>query len=271
MTDTQSALRTVFLTVTLCSAFSAFACQNSDAKKQLAPEAKSLEPTEKAAKAESFDVSADSSVSFEMDAELEHISGRAPKAASGTLNLPLSDVTKSTGIVKIDLLALSIYQKKRESADAEFGEEELKETQNAHMRTWLQISEDGPKEEREKNRFIEFQIKELRTSGPTDLTQMKGIERKLALTITGDLRLHGRVTSHTFRADATFIFEGDRAISMKVTSREPLSVDLEKHDVRPRSAFNILADKTLAALGTKVAKVALVSFTLDAKTKERNP
>jgi hypothetical protein len=202
-----------------------------------------------------------------MDAELEHISGRAPQSASGKLDVSLTHVTESTGIIKIDLLELSIFQKKRESSDAEFGKEQKNESQNGHMRTWLQISEDGSATEREKNRYLEFQIKEIKTSGPVDLSKLDGRERKLNLEVTGDVRLHGRVTPHTFPAEATFSYEGDKAVSLKVESKKPLGIDLEAHDIRPRSAFNVLAEKTLAALGSKVAKVAKVSFVLFAKAK----
>jgi hypothetical protein len=255
----------VLLATAIVTTVTLSACKTSEQKKELAPEASRLMPVKETAATERFDVDSQTNVSFEMDAELEHISGRAPNSASGDLHLSLTNVTKSTGIVKIDLLELSIFQKKRDSSDADFGEEKRNDSQNDHMRTWLQISEDGAASERERNRYLEFQIKEVKTTTSADLSKLEGPERKLDLEITGDVRLHGRVTSHTFPAQAVFSYNGEKAISVKVESKKPLYINLEKHDVRPRSAFNSLADKTLAALGSKVSKIAKVSFVLLAK------
>jgi hypothetical protein len=215
---------------------------------------------------QSFSVNqAASKVSFQMDAELEEISGRAPQSVSGSLHVDLQDITRSTGLIKIDLLQLSIYQKKRGSADEEFGEEVKNDKQNEHMRTWLQISSDGPADQVELNRYVEFKLEKIESQAEKNPSKLSGDTRRLDLTVTGSLRLHGRSTTHTFPAEAVFSFSGDKVQKLQVTSKEPIGVDLEKHDVRPRSAFDQLAEKTLSALGAKVAKVAQVSLQLEAE------
>src|SRR5688500_7297984 len=54
-----------------------------------------------------------SSVKFLMDSPLEKIDGDAPGSVSGELYVALQDLTKSTGLIKIDLDKLVLYQQKR--------------------------------------------------------------------------------------------------------------------------------------------------------------
>jgi polyisoprenoid-binding protein YceI len=235
------------VSLALVLALAAAGCSKPEEKKELAPESAELKEDKPTSAAKAYEVStADSQVTFLMDAELEKIFGRAPKSTSGTLNVDLMDITKTSGLVKIDLLELSIFQKKRGSGDEEFGEETKNDRQNSDMRTWLQIEGDGEKE------------------GNANLAAQKGKSRKLDISVSGTLRLHGRTTEHTFPAEADFTFEGERALGVVVKSKEALQVGLDKHDVRPRSAFNVLADKTLDALGSKVSKIAQISLEISA-------
>ncbi len=210
---------------------------------------------------------ASSKVSFAMDAELEKISGRAPGGLDGEFFIDLKDVSKSTGLVKVDLDKLSIYQKTRKEGDKEFGEETKNEKQNKDMRNWFEIEADAPADAREKNRWVEFKIDSVSEPSAKDVTALTGPERKLTLTVNGDFRLHQRVSKRTAKLSVLFKFDGDKPQSIHVTTVEPFSVALEEHDVRPRKAFATLADKTLDALGAKVAKVAMVSLEFDAMAK----
>ncbi len=240
-------------------------CDNQPDEKNLAPQAAELVASAPEAMNQSFEVISDASkISFEMDAEKEQITGRAPNSATGNLEVNFGDLTKSSGLIKIDLLQLSIYQKTRESSEEAFGKETKNEKQNEHMRTWLQISEDGPEEERASNRFAEFKIEQIEITDGTDPGPSR---REVMMNVSGSLRLHGRVTEHQFPAQAVFSFQDGKPVSARVTSLKPIGVDLEKHDVRPRSAFNILADKTLDALGAKVAKVAQISLEIEAQAR----
>jgi hypothetical protein len=55
-------------------------------------------------------------------------------------------------------------------------------------------------------------------------------------------------------------------VSVTVKSVKPFTVNLAEHDVKPRDTFGKLALKTLDALAPKVAKEALVSLDLTAKS-----
>jgi hypothetical protein len=235
----------------------------------LAPPASALAPAAPpAAGAQAFSVEAGSTkVDFTMDAELEKIFGRAPGALEGQLFVDLKDVTKSTGLVKVDLDKLSIFQKTRKKAGEDFGEETRNEKQNQDMRTWFEILPDAPADIREKNRWVEFKIEKVTDASATDVTALSGAERKLTLTVSGDFRLHQRVSKRSAKLQLVFKYDGDKPRSVHVTTIEPFSVGLEEHDVRPRKAFDTLADKTLEALGAKVAKVAMVSLDFEAVGK----
>src|SRR6478736_810567 len=154
-------------------------CKKSE--KELAPEASALAsaaPVTQSATTYVIDAKG-SNVSFQMDAELEKIAGRAPASAAGELFVDTKDVSKTTGLIKVDLLALSIYQRKRESADQEYSEEVKNEKQNGHMQTWFQISPDAPPDVREANRFAELKIKKVENASATDVTSLSGPERRI--------------------------------------------------------------------------------------------
>ncbi len=251
----------------LSCAFALASCKKEE--KELAPEASALAaPAPAAPSAATFVVDGPSSkVSFQMDAELEKIAGRAPGSAEGEIFVDPKDLTKTTGLIKVDLLKLSIYQTKRESADAEFGSEQKNEKQNGHMQTWFQISPDAPADVREQNRFAEFKLKKVQAVSAADLTTLSGPERRVTADVLGDFRLHGRVSEQKLSVEATFQFTGDKPTSLVLKTTQPFGVSLEAHDVRPRQAFDQLADATLETLGKKVSKVPQISFEVTAKPK----
>lgn len=242
------------------------ACDSGPSEEELAPESASLEPAEAATEMSKKLVidTASSKTDFLMEAPLEHIHGKAPGAMKGELFVDYTDITESNGLVKVDLGELEVFQQKRESEDEELGEEAKNEKQNAHMRTWLQISDDAPAEVREDNRWLDFKITKVSNASQKNILEMDGAERSVTADVTGDLRLHGRKTTKTAKAKLTFTFDGDQPTGLEVESVEPLMVGLAEHDVRPRSAFDKLAQKGLAALGQKVAEAAPVHFSFEA-------
>ena len=243
------------------------ACEQKPSK-PLAAEAKELAPASAAQGATKLEVVPGSSnVTFEMEAELERISGRAPSSIQGELFIDQKDVTKSTGLVKVDLFTLTLAQRKRANKDEQYGEERTVQKQVKDAHTWLQISDDAPPPEREKYRFVEFKLDEFAEATPKDLTTASGGERKLTATVRGDFRLHGRVTKKQVKIEATFKYDGNTLKGVHVRTLEPVAVALAEHDVKPRKAFDVLADTTLEALGAKVGKVAQVSFEFDANAK----
>ncbi|MCH2108342.1 MAG: YceI family protein [Polyangiaceae bacterium] len=240
---------------------------------KLAPEGKMLqEELKKEQEAIPLQIDSQASqVSFQMNAALEKITGRAPLSVAGTLYVDAKDLAKSTALARVDLKKLTIYQEKRSSEEEDYGELKKSDLQNEHMRTWLQISEDGPSEEVEKNRYLEFQIHSLKDLSAKSLQGLKGTTTKVSATAQATLRLHGRITNHEVPLLLSFQYENGVLTGLKAENEKPLPVSLAQHDVHPRKAFGILAEKTLSALGAKVAKTADVEFDIVAKVGTKQP
>jgi len=208
------------------------------AKVELAPTSSALEAP-KAASAKSQKLSVDtatSSVKFLMDSPLEKIDGDAPASISGDLMVELEDLAKSSGLLKIDLEKLTLYQQRRGDENGAYGERIKNEKQNQHARDWLQlVPHDGEvtAEQAAQNRFVEFRIDKLEPSTPNVLTAT-GAERKVTATVSGVVRLHGRQAPKSAKVELTFRFAGDKLESLSVKSLEPLALELEKFEVHPR-------------------------------------
>lgn len=208
-----------------------------------------------------------SKVTFLMDAPIEKIDGDAPGSLSGELFVDLEDLTRSTGLLKVDLDRLTLYQQKRDAADKPFGERKKSDIQNEHARNWLEIGAEVSAEVKAKHRYIELRVKKLETTGPKSLKALTGAERTVELTLTGDFRLHERTVEKTAKLAVTFVMAGDTVSSVKVKLLTPVPVNLEQHDVRPRDTLGKILQKTqeeLATLGTKVSRDAMVSVEFSA-------
>ncbi len=208
-----------------------------------------------------------SSVDFIMEAPLENIHGRAPSAAQGELNIDLMQLAESSALVRFDLFQLEVLQQKRESADEAFGAEVRNETQNEHVRTWFEISPDAPEDVREANRWVEYRVESIDNVSQANIMEMSGAERVVQATLHGQLRIHGHTLEKAARVELAFAFAGDVPTSVRVRSLEPVNVGLEEYDIHPRSAFGTLAQRTLAALGEKVATSAPVTFEFTANVQ----
>ncbi|WP_437596793.1 hypothetical protein WMF28_29915 [Sorangium sp. So ce590] len=242
----------------------AAACQG-EPPPPLAPAATELKaPEAKAPAAAAFAIDrAGSRVELAMDAPREKIRGRIEGAAGGTLQVDPADITRTTGLITVDLSTLELFQT-AVGDDGKPGEEKKSDLQNEHARTWLEISKDTPGDVRAKNEKAQFAIRSISTAGEKDLSKLSGAERTVTVTASGDLLLHQRQTPRTVELIATFRYEGDRPAAVTVKTAKPFSVGLAEHDVRPREAFGKLAQKTLEVLSPKVAKEAMVSLELTA-------
>jgi hypothetical protein len=245
------------------------ACKKDEAKpnKDLAPTASALSVTKPASKAATtFAVETSSSkVDFLMDAVNEKIHGKVLGAMSGDLFVDTKDLTKTTGLVKVDLDKLELTQQKRASEKEKFPEEEKKDPkQNEHARAWLEIDEKNANHE--KNRFIEYKIEKVETD-TKDVDSMSGDSRKVKLKVTGSFRLHQRVEKKTAEIEATFTYKDGKPVSVKVVTVKPFAVGLKEFDVHPRDKVGSLLTKGLNALGKKVAKEAMITMDYEAKMK----
>ncbi|HEY4122557.1 MAG TPA: hypothetical protein VGM56_32055 [Byssovorax sp.] len=247
----------------LLFAVSLVGCDDKPSTK-LAPSATALAAEKPASAAsKSFTVDkASSKATFEMDAPIEKIHGHVEGGAEGTLDVDPSDLTKTRGLVAVDIAKLELVQTVTTDAGAQ--PPAASELQNKHARAWLETGEDTPEDVRKKNQRIEFSIKGVDKVSEKDVTKMTGNDRKVTLTVTGDFLLHGHKTSKTAELEATFHYAGADIASIDVKSTKPVAVGLEEYDVRPRSAVGGIL-KTLEDLKEKVNKEALVSVEFTVK------
>jgi hypothetical protein len=235
----------------------------------LAPTASALSPAQPAAaKASAVAIDSGSSrVSFSMAAPVEKISGEAPGSVEGELFVDLEDVMRSTGLVRVDLDKLTLYQERRADEMSSFGEKKKNDTQNQHARTWLEISDDVPEELRRANRYAEFKILRLEQPSEKNILQKGAGEQRITAIVVGDFRLHGRKNEKRVPVELVFRLSTTGLEALTVKTREPLPIGLEEYDVRPREAFGKLAQKTLDALGSKVAKTAALQVEFSARAR----
>lgn len=125
--------------------------------------------------------------------------------------------------------------------------------QNDDMRAWLEISSDAPPDRFEEYRFASFEWDRVRSATPAAVPKTPG-RHTVEMEVAGKLSLHGRVMDRIVLLDVTVERSTQGVTTLEVSTKKPLVVDLEEHDVRPRSAFGVLADRTLEALGKKVSK-----------------
>ncbi|MDI1450507.1 YceI family protein [Polyangium sp. 6x1] len=259
-----------FLSLAAFLALAVTGCSKDEPNPNAAPVSSSLAPAKpKTDAGKPYAVEAQGTkVSFSMDAPIEKIFGEADGSLSGELFVDPEDVTRSTGLVKIDLDKLVIYQQKRADEKAEFGERTKSDLQNEHARNWLGVGKDVAEADKAKHRYIEFKISKIETTGPKSIAGLTGPERKVSLDVTGDFRLNERTVQKKATLEVTFVMEGDKVAKVLVKSGKPIAVSLEEHDVRPRDTLGAILQKTadeLSTLGKKVSKDAMVSIDFQAK------
>jgi hypothetical protein len=265
----RSVGRVVALTALGTGLFAAVGCDDKPAAPAVvvAPTATALAPAKPAAMgAVKLAIQkAPSKVDLMMEAPKEKIHGTANDATTGDLNVDPNDLTKSTGLITIDIGGLEIFQAVAADKDGKFAPETKSEAQNKHARTWLEISDDAPADKRAENSKVQFSIKSIDVAGEKSLAKMTGAERKVMLTAKGEFLLHGHKADKTVELVATFKVEGEKIVSVSVATVKPIPVDLAEFDVKPRDAFGRFASKTLDVLAPKVNKEALVSINFTAK------
>jgi len=260
------AFRSSFALVAAALALSA--CNDKKTPTGVAPSSSSLSAAKGSEKAQSLEIeAAGSKVTFVMNAPIEKIHGEAPDSAKGELFVDPNDLTKTTGLVQVDLDKLSLFQQKRDDEKSEYGEKKKVDKQNEHMRNWLEIDAKAPADQREKNRWVQYKIDKVLEVSEKDLTKMTGAERKVTATVEGEFRLHQKAARKQAKLEATFKVDGDKIQSVSFKTVSPVAIGLPEYDVRPRDFFGKLADKTLDDLGQKVAKEAPIELEMTAKAK----
>ncbi len=212
-----------------------------------------------------------SSVKFLMDAPLEKLDGDAPGSVSGELSLDPRDLSTASGLIKVDLDKLTLYQQKRQDPAGEFQERKKNDKQNQHARDWLQIvphEGEVTAEQAAQNRYAELRIEKVEPS-TKDVAALSGPERKLTATVSGTLRLHGRQLPKTAKVELTFRYAGDKLESVAVKTLEPFTIDLAKFEIHPRDGAGKLVKSITETIATslkgKLASEAPVLIELSAK------
>jgi hypothetical protein len=261
-----------FLLGMLCLAGPPSGCKDKPSA-SLAPTASALQAAPPAASATQFRVDSSSSkVTFLMDSPLEKIDGDASGGLQGELFVDLSDLGKSTALVKVDLQRLVLYQQKRGDEQAGYGERKKSDLQNEHARNWLQIvAREGEvtAAQAEAYRWVEFKIDKLEGASLSNVASATGAERKLTATATGELRLHGRKQNKSAKLEITVNYQADQAQSIHVKTTEPLEIGLEEFEVNPRDDagkfVKSVSDALSSNLKGKVAQKAPVMLDFTAK------
>lgn len=254
----------------------ALGCSKKESPAELAAVSSASLEAPRPATAGAVSVSVDtptSSVKFLMDSPLEKIDGDAPGSASGELAIDLGDLAKSSGLVRIDLDKLSLYQQKRPDGSGEYQPRTKNPLQNEHARDWLQlVPHEGvvTPEQVAQNRIAEFRIEKVEPATNSVLA-LSGPDRKVVATVSGTLRLHGRQAPKSAKVELDFHFTGDHFDSVAIKTLEPFSVDLEKFEIHPRDGAGKLVKSITDALSStlkgKVKSEAPVVIELTAKPK----
>lgn len=208
------------------------------------------------------------------------------RVCRGELDLDLLDLSQTRGSVAVDVASIEMHQEPDggRSDDA---------TQQAQ--SWLDVGSSRPEAERDRLRWATFTLDAIeeasaltahegkrekpgpdpRGSPPTDdPTAESGApaaeRRSVTLTAKGQLVLHDRRVETALPLRVDFHYGAAAAPDAKperieITTRRPLAVPLETHDIRPRDSTGTALSEGMKLLGTKVGKTAMVRLTLGAK------
>ena len=210
----------------LVAAVVLLACDSEQAKTTAAPLASALATSKSdSEKAEPWTVASESKADFVMPGKLETIKGTVERA-EGKLEIDLSDLTQTRGEIRMDMTALKTHT---------FGDKDKDGTQTEHARTWLEVSENVEDAAvRAKHQWAVFAIRSVVSADPSNLATQTGAERSSKIEAKGELLVHGHKSEHTIQLTATFNFDGARATKLALATDQPLLLDLEAHEIRPR-------------------------------------
>lgn len=197
---------------------------------------------------------AEGSIELLMEAPVEKIHGKAPASVSGSISVDPRDLTKTTGLLEVNLDKLELFQSKADGGT--FGAETKSDLQNEHAKNWLEINPEA--KEREAHKIAQFAIRSVEKVSERDATRLSGATRKLDATVKGELRLHGRKSQKVAELEVELGFTGDKLTSARVRTKKPLLVGLAEHDVHPRDKVGALLQKGLDKLTDKVTSDAPV-------------
>lgn len=239
----------------------------------LAPAASSLAPSTGApsAKAVKFVIDPKSTTSIDMPAPKEHIKA-GTDAATGTLDIDVTNLAATRGEVKADLTTLTTKT---------FDDATKDKSQTGHARTWLEVADgdEGKLDETLKatNKYAVYAIRSVDNLSATDLTKVPATKdggdevRTVTATTHGELLIHGHKVDRDADVEVQFRYAlgspADKPKALSIKTKKALRAKLEEHDIKPRDGVGKIAKGAFNLLGTKVAEFADITLDLRATPK----
>ena len=226
--QTRMAVATA-LTTTWAIAASVGGCSKKGDESRVAPGASALTATaaDPAAGAWRYAIDPSSSTQVDMPGLKEHIKG-ATSAATGTLDVVVSDLAQSRGLVRVDLSTFSTHT---------FDDADKNTTQTKHARTWLEAVVDG--HVNESLRWADFAIRSIDGLSATDLRTVaparEGSDevRRVTMTVHGDLLVHGHKLAKDDVVDVSFYYAAGSASGSK-----PARIEIRSKDRKGPTRFS---------------------------------
>jgi polyisoprenoid-binding protein YceI len=191
---------------------------------------------------------------FLIDAPLEKIKGVSDEG-EGSIALMPDDLGKTRGTLKIKLTSLRTET---------FGDKSKDESQTDHARAWMEVGKESTPEMRAKYEFAVFKLTAVKAE-PKNLADVKeeGGVRKITVTASGDLTLHGVTVKREVPLVATFRGPADKPTEVSFTTEKPFTISLQEHDIKPRDSVGKFLDGALGKIGKKIDDK--VQLSLEAK------
>ena len=194
--------------------------------------------------------------SFLIDAPLEKIKGETGDA-KGTIDLDVTDLTKSKGEVSFRLSTLKT---------ATFGDKSKDESQTEHALNWMEVGKESAADKRAKFEWATFALKSVTTAAPK-LADVKeeGGARAFDAKLTGTFTLHGIASEKTLSVKVVVKGPADAPTEIAVTSAQPLEVSLKEHGIMPRDGVGSFLQGALEKIGKKIDDKVQLTLAATAK------
>src|SRR5580698_3448060 len=262
---TATFLLSAGMAATVVTVATIVACGKKDDAAGLAPAASALATSKAGTTATTWHyvVDPESTTHVDMPGVKEHIKADTTGAA-GTFDVAPGDLTQSRGLVRIDLATFATHT---------FGNDD-DGTQTKHALTWLEVAVGDKTGDDEQMRWADFAIRGIDGASATDLTKVEATRdggddlRSVAMTVHGDVLIHGHRVQKDGLVDVAFRYPGGAAADsrpsrIEIKSKEPMRVVLKELDVRPRDPAGQLLDWTTKLI-SKVAETADVTVDIGA-------
>ena len=230
--------------------------KDKDQPHAVAPSVSAVPSAEPAAGQLRFSLAFGSAAEFLIDAPLEKIKGRSARVA-GTIDLDPQSLKTSKASFEVDL---------DDFKTDTFTDPSKNASQTEHMKNWLEIGPDVDPKLREENRRVRFVPKSIDRVSANNLADIVSPEdqRKVSMTVSGDLILHGVSSPKTVDLVLTFIGLPDRPAVVHVVTAQPLKISLKEHDIKPRDLAGKFLAGALEKVGQKIDDTVQISLDLKA-------